>query len=168
MRSPSKEVFLQIIATHQKIINSVCSVYFPLTEDRKDVRQDIILQLWKSLPAFRNESKISTWIYKVSLNTVLSKIRNEKKFKVEESLSEAHFNDPAMSSLADDELQQLPHILKQVGGIDKAIIVLHLEGYNHKEIASMMSLTPTNISTRMNRIITRLKKIYKTKHYEHR
>jgi RNA polymerase sigma factor (sigma-70 family) len=168
MSSPSKEVFLQLIVTHQRIINSVCHIYFSQAEDRKDARQDIILQLWKSLPSFRNESQISTWIYKVSLNTALVKIRREKKFRDEESLSDVHFGNAVVPVFADDELQQLMHILKQVEGIDKAIIILHLEGYSHKEIAAMINLTPTNISTRMNRIIVKLRSIYKSKHYEHR
>src|SRR5262245_55789527 len=103
-----KTVFLEVIKMHQGIINSLCHVYYRLEEDRRDTRQDIILQLWRSFPTFRNECSISTWIYKVSLNTILSKIRKERRSVRQESLSDAH---EGIIAAADDTLQQLMQVI---------------------------------------------------------
>lgn len=161
MKSVSKEQFVQLIQEHQKIINSLCKIYYSSEEDQKDTRQDIILQLWKSIPNFRNECKISTWIYKVALNTILSKAKKEKRNIATEPIS----NDLESSSSVsfDDEVIQLQHIISLLNDVDKAVVVLFLEGYNHKEIAATLNFTETNISTRFNRIKIRLQKIYNTK-----
>jgi RNA polymerase sigma-70 factor (ECF subfamily) len=74
-----KQNFIRIIDSNQGIIKSLCKVYYISPEDQKDAFQDIILRLWKSFETFRGESEISTWIYRVSLNTLLSKARKEKK-----------------------------------------------------------------------------------------
>lgn len=158
-----KTVFLKVIKMHQGIINSLCHVYYRLEEDRRDTRQDIILQLWRSFDTFRNECSISTWIYKVSLNTILSKIRKEKRSVPKESLSDAH---EGITVAADDTLQQLMQVIHYLEGTDKAIVILHLEGYSHKETGSMLGFTETNISTRLNRIKVKLRELYNIKDHE--
>lgn len=158
-----KTVFLEVIKTHQGIINSLCNVYYRLEEDRRDTRQDIILQLWRSFPTFRHECGMSTWIYKVSLNTILSKIRKERRSVPQESLSDAH---EAIIAAADDTLQQLMQVIQYLGSTDKAIVILHLEGYSYKETGSMLGFSETNISTRLNRIRIKLREIYNIKDHE--
>jgi RNA polymerase sigma factor (sigma-70 family) len=162
-----KQIFLKLILENQGLISSVCRIYYNQEEDIKDVRQDIVFQLWKSLPMFRNECKVSTWIYRVAIQTILSKKRKEKRFHFERPISEADTNIPT-PPFADDDLQQLKHIIGQLEDIDKAIVVLYLEGYCHKEIAAIVKSTQTNISTRMNRIKTRLRNIYKASQHEYR
>lgn len=160
MRSPSKEQFVQLIQEHQNIITSLCKIYYAEEEDQKDTRQDILLQLWKSIPNFRNECKISTWIYKVALNTILSKAKKEKRNIATEPL--VNDFESSGSVFFDDEVKQLQHIISMLNHLDKAIVVLYLEGYSNKEIAATLNFTETNISTRFNRIKIRLQKIYKT------
>ncbi|WP_224995301.1 RNA polymerase sigma factor [Cesiribacter sp. SM1] len=161
-----KEHFVQMIREHQGIINSLCSLYYQHKEDQHDTRQDIILQLWKSFPSFRNQAKESTWIYKVGLHTIFSKLRKEKKWPKSESLEEIKAQNLSIEAPTDDDVQQLKQLIQCLQGLDKAIIVLHLEGYQHKEIASMLELTITNVSTRMNRIKTALRAKYKRGKYE--
>lgn len=168
MDAALKERFVQMIEAHQGLINSLCSLYYQQREDQHDARQDIILQLWKSFPAFRGESKVSTWIYKVGLHTILSKLRKEIKLPKSESLDGATALSVPTQPPADDEVQQLKQLLHSLQEVDKAIMVLHLEGYQNKEISSMLGLTPTNISTRMNRVKATLKEQYKSGRYEHR
>ena len=83
MKQIAKDHFVKIIEKHQGIILMLCRTYYPDRQDQEDIRQDIILQLWKSFPTFRNESKISTWIYKVALHTILYKIRSEQRKPVQ-------------------------------------------------------------------------------------
>lgn len=161
MKTALKVHFVQIVQEHQRIINSLCKIYYPEVEDQKDTRQDIILQLWKSYPFFRNESKISTWIYKVALNTILSKTKKEKREVLTVPISDKFENNLSMRN-GDDDVQQLQQIISLLHDVDKAIVILFLEGYNHKEIANTLSLTETNISTRFSRIKIRLQKLFKS------
>ncbi|MDN5204299.1 sigma-70 family RNA polymerase sigma factor [Fulvivirgaceae bacterium BMA10] len=161
-----KQDFLKVIDKHQGIIKSLCHIYYHDFEDQRDTRQDIILQLWKSFTSFRGESNISTWIYKVSLNTILSKIKKEKRRPRNESLSHLHENKPVPSLNADDDLQFLNQLIQSLKELDKAVIILYLEGYKNNEIAQLIGLTPSNIGTRMNRIKATLKSKFRIYHYD--
>lgn len=163
-----KKDFLKVIDGHQGIINSLCKVYYHDFEDQKDTRQDIILQLWKSFSSFRGESSISTWIYKVCLNTILSKVKKEKRRPQEENLNLLHENKVQTIPNSDDDLQLLNQIIQSLKDLDKAVVILYLEGYKNHEIAQLIGLTPSNISTRMNRIKKALKVQYKIHHHEFR
>jgi RNA polymerase sigma-70 factor, ECF subfamily len=154
--------FVQVVKENQGIITSICRLYYSDDEDIKDARQDIILQLWKSFHTFRGDSKISTWIYRIALNTVIAKVRTERKNKTYEPLSDYHINSETSFVCSDDDIQQLLFLVNRLEATDKAVIILHFEGYSNKEIAETLKLTTTNISTRMNRIKTKLKETFKT------
>lgn len=159
-----KRNFIRIVESNQGIIKSLCNAYYTSYEDQKDVFQDIVLQLWKSFETFRGESEIGTWIYRVSLNTILAKVRKAKKKIATESMScpELKFS----NAMADDDTEILNIVLQFLKGLDKAIVILYLEGYKNKEISQILSLTPTNVSTRLNRVKAELKAKFKTRHYE--
>lgn len=152
---PQKRDFVRIIDSNQGIITSLCKAYYTGADDQKDVFQDIVLQLWKSFGSFRGESKISTWIYRVSLNTILSKVRNEKKKIAIESISASEIK--FAKAAADSDTEFLYVVLRYLKDVDKAIVSLYLEGYKTKEISQMLNLTSTNVSTRLSRVITELK-----------
>lgn len=158
-----KKNFVRIINNSRGIIRSLCKVYYSKTEDQKDAFQDVVLQLWKSFDSFRGESEINTWIYRVSLNTILTKIRKDKKSIAAEPIDSTHFY--ISNAKADDNFELLSIIIQSLKDIDKAIVVLHLEGYRNKEISEMLGLSSTNISTRFNRIKSELiKKFNKKSH----
>lgn len=150
-----KQHFIQLVNEHRGTIRSLCKAYYRSDEDQKDAFQDVVLQLWKSFDSFRGESNISTWIYRVSLNTIFSKIRGNKKSISAESIETAHFD--ISSARSDDHLELLNLIVQSLKEVDKAIVLLYLEGYQNKEIADILKLTPTNVSTRFNRIKSQLK-----------
>ncbi|MCG8331157.1 MAG: sigma-70 family RNA polymerase sigma factor [Chitinophagales bacterium] len=150
-----KQNFIQIINENRGAIRSLCKIYYGSNEDQKDAFQDVILQLWKSFDTFRGESEISTWIYRVSLNTILSKIKREKKSVRVEPIDVHHFH--LSNAKADDHVELLFMIIQSLKDIDKAIVVLHLEGYQNKEIAEILNISPTNVSTRFNRVKSQLK-----------
>jgi RNA polymerase sigma-70 factor, ECF subfamily len=135
-------------------------------EDQKDVFQDIILQLWKSFETFRGESEISTWIYRVSLNTILAKVRKEKKKITTQAISSSELT--FSNAVADDDTELLNLVLQSLKRLDKAIVILYLEGYKNKEISQILNLTPTNVSTRLSRVKAELKAKLKNQHYEFR
>jgi RNA polymerase sigma-70 factor, ECF subfamily len=153
--------FIQVVNENRGIIRSLCRVYYGRNEDQKDAFQDVILELWKSFDTFRGESKISTWIYRVSFNTILNKIRRDKKSVSVESIDTPHFY--ISDFKADDHVELLSIIIQSLKDIDKAIVVLYLEGYRNMEIAEILKLTPTNVATRFNRIKSLLKMKFNNK-----
>ena len=148
------------------MIRSLCNIYYNNNEDRKDAFQDIVLQLWKAFDTFRGGSKISTWIYRVGINTILTKKRRDKKSICTRPLELSHHN--ICTGNADDNLELLYMIIQSLKDIEKAIVLLYLEGYRSKEIAEILKISPSNVTTRFNRIKSQLimkfnKKSYATK-----
>ena len=101
---------------------------------------------------------MSTWIYRVSLNTILTKIRkNKNSIQVLEIES---VDDPSLSAHGDDDVEFLKLIMTSLNDLDKGILILHLEGYCNREIAEILKISPSNVSTRFNRVKAHLKKKY--------
>jgi RNA polymerase sigma-70 factor, ECF subfamily len=159
-----KRNFIGIVDTNKGIIKSLCRAYYVSPEDQKDAFQDIVLQLWRSFETFRGESEISTWIYRVSLNTLFSKIRTEKRKIATESIGASELS--ISMAMADGDMELLHIVIQSLKNLDKAIVILFLEGYKNSEISQILGLTPTNISTRLNRVRAELKTKFK-KHHHH-
>lgn len=159
-----KRNFIRIIDANQGIIKSLCKAYYQSADDQKDAFQDIVLQLWKSFETFRGESEIGTWIYRVSLNTVLTKVRNEKRKIATESIGALELS--ISTAMADGDLELLHNVIQSLKDLDKAIVILYLEGYKNKEIAHLLNLTTTNVSTRLNRVRAELKAKFEKQQYE--
>lgn len=158
-----KHHFIQIIDQNRGTIRSLCQVYYASPEDQKDAFQDIVLQLWKSFDSFEGKSQVSTWIYRVGLNTLLSKRRKEQPPTAFASIDVYH--QQLQSGIADDDLELLHQVIQTLKDVDKALVVLHLEGYKNKEIATMLELSATNVATRFNRIKALLKTKFNTNTY---
>lgn len=161
MKDPPRKAFVKLIQDHQGIIQTICSVYYRTAEDRQDARQNIILQLWKAYPTFRAQAKISTWIYKVALNTVLANLRHESRQPQRLPLTE-QTPLPAVLPPVDDDLQQLHQLINLLGDDEKALVILYLEGYRNNEIAEILSITISNVSTRLYRIKNKIRQLYKS------
>ncbi|MEM0992163.1 MAG: sigma-70 family RNA polymerase sigma factor [Bacteroidota bacterium] len=160
MNTQQQEDFVAVVAQHQAIINNLCRLYYPDVEDQRDTRQDIILQLWKSFASFKGESQWSTWIYRVSLNTILGKIRKQKR-QIDTTTTKLPNDQAAHLPIgADDDIQLLRTIIDGLEEADKAVVILHLEGYKNKEIATLLNISASNVSTRLHRIKTKLKHQY--------
>ncbi len=164
MQSSLKHTFIRLIQSHQGILNSICNVYFKTIDERKDARQEIILQLWKSYPTFRGDAKPSTWIYRVALNTVLNLVK--KKQKEPDTHDLEALNNLIIPPLLDDDIQQLKQLISRLNQADKALVILYLEGYRHEEIGQTLDISVTNVSTRLNRIKEKLRTLYKKYNHE--
>ncbi|CAG4992867.1 hypothetical protein DYBT9275_01057 [Dyadobacter sp. CECT 9275] len=124
MNSRLQEDFIRTIREYQGVISSICLAYYSVPEDVKDARQDVILQLWRSFPTFRGEAKISTWVYRVTLNTILAKRKREVRRTVSESLSETHLNSiPEPLSRDIEDTQELALLISHLDDNDKAVIL---------------------------------------------
>ena len=143
-----QQEFLDHIQTHSGIIHKVISLYVDVPEDRQDLYQEVLLQAWKSYPKFRKESRFSTWLYRVALNTVLTFQRKNQK-KLEDTTSE-------LPQTADNESQETSEMLyaeiKRLNEIDRMIITLHLEGYKNGEISEITGLKINHVNVKLHRI----------------
>jgi RNA polymerase sigma factor (sigma-70 family) len=159
--------FTDLINKHRRIIYKVCHVYGYERDYLEDLFQEIVLQLWKSFPSFRNEAQVSTWMYKVALNTAISHFRKEVKKPKSEALTSSEFQIPDMGGFADDEsLTQLKTAIGKLSKIEKALIMLYLEEKSYQEISEIVGITLSNVGVKINRIKAKLEKIIKSDSYE--
>ena len=156
-----KDKFISVIKKNRNLIFKICYSYCHDPEDRKDLEQEILIQLWKSFEKFDGRVKISTWFYRIALNTAISFYRNNNKHRnnmlaIDESII-------SLSSLEYDlELNENINLLYQfinkLNKMDKALILLYLEENKYKDIADILGITETNVATKINRIKMALKK----------
>lgn len=151
--------FLQIITENQGIIHKVCSIYCDLEEDRRDLFQEILVQLWKSYPSFRSESKFSTWMYRVALNTAITSFKKDKRQPDKSGVSYENLQlaEELYDSGAEDQIKMLNQAVSQLTGIEKSIILLFLEDKKYEEIAEITGITQNYVRVKMNRIKKKLK-----------
>jgi RNA polymerase sigma-70 factor (ECF subfamily) len=154
-----KEKFLNLVEMHQGIIHKILSIYTYNVEDREDLLQEIMLQLWKSFPGFLEKAAFSTWMYKVALNTALLHKRKKMKEKYTvDALIESRAQQIGLSK--DDTTISLYMAIDQLGPIDKAIALLYLEQKSYQEIENILGMKKNNIGVRISRIKDKLKKIF--------
>lgn len=129
-------------------------------EARNDLFQEIVLQLWKSFPSFRGEAKITTWMYRIALNTAISGFRKQTRLVKTEDLQEVHMNiSDTWSDDQEENFQRLQWAIRQLGEIEKAMIMMALEEIPYDEIAETIGITQNNVRVRMNRIREKLRKL---------
>jgi RNA polymerase sigma-70 factor (ECF subfamily) len=145
--------FITLVKEHQGLIHKVCILYETDKEARNDLFQEIVLQLWKSFHTFRGESKITTWMYRIALNTAISGLRKlGRKIKTEE-LDDYHLNiSDTSDDHQEDELQKLHWAIRQLTEIERAMIMMALDEVPYDEIAETIGITQNNVRVRMNRI----------------
>jgi RNA polymerase sigma factor (sigma-70 family) len=145
--------FIEIIKAHEALIYKIARLYANTRDGRQDLYQDIVYQLWKSFSSFRGESKISTWMYRIALNTSIGYLNKEKRTTGHQPIDETLLNrtDPA-DTLKEEQIEALYANIKTLGTMDTAIIFLYLEAKTYEEMAEITGLSATNIGTRLGRI----------------
>ena len=150
------ENFLELIEENKKLIYKVSHMFSDKDIDRNDLFQEIIVNLWKAYPTFKGHSKISTWIYRIAINTAVSQLRDFEKKNNHIQYTNMIPQVPEDSGF-NELLEQLYTAIKKLGKLDRAIILLQLEGYSYEEIAEIMGLSKTNVATKINRVKLKLK-----------
>lgn len=155
-----EQEFIERVKHSQGVIHKVCNIYAMDEEHRKDLFQEILIQLWKSYPSFKGQAKFSTWMYKVSLNVAIQYLRKQKKKPNEVELSSNFNNLPdQIKEEENDEKKQLLHqAIHQLNKIEKAIIMLYLEEKGYDEIAEIIGISQNYVRVKMARIRQKLKK----------
>lgn len=151
-----ENAFLSIVKDNNGIIHKICRLYRNSKEDREDLFQEIIFQLWKAYPSFKENAKISTWLYRVALNTAVATYRKKTPSIDYVPILPDYSND---KHEPDDRQEQLFAVIKQLNESDKAILTLYFEELSHKEIAEVIGITENNVSVKMNRIKGKIQKL---------
>jgi len=160
-KQAEKDQFSYLIEQNKKLIFKVCNAYCHDFEDRKDLVQEVIIQLWQSFGKYDNKYKLSTWMYRIALNTAISHYRTDRKRKsntisINENLID--FPDENDSPELDSNVAQLYEFINQFDELNKALMILYLDNNSYKDIADVLGITETNVATKINRIKQQLKK----------
>jgi RNA polymerase sigma-70 factor (ECF subfamily) len=157
---PIEQAFLTVIREYERVIYKVCYLYTTPNATLNDLYQEVVLNLWRAYPKFRRECKVSTWIYRIALNTCISFLRKEKNLPEVVALN-LHIDRTEEPDETQVMLKQLYELINRLGQLDKSIILLYLEEKNYEEIAEITGLTLTNVATRISRIKVKLKAMNK-------
>lgn len=161
-----QEQFLHILEKNIGMIIKISRAYTKVRQDREDLVNDITLELWKSFKHFKGDSKISTWIYRVALNTSMNYKRKKKNVSLFSSVNDLKETDTYSWLLEEDtssELEVLYNCIDELNEINKAIILLYLDGNSHDEISEIMGISKTNVGTRISRIKEQIKNLATSK-----
>ncbi|MCX6239976.1 MAG: RNA polymerase sigma factor [Bacteroidia bacterium] len=147
-----KEEFLEILSNYQGILHKVNLIYFRNKADREDNFQEIIYQLWKSFPGLQNRNSIGSWIYAVSINTSISRLKKESRIEYREKLPDSIDKFDLIEELSFNEnFRMLLQAIYNMNEIDKSIMLLYLEEKSYDEIAEIIGISKSNVGVRINR-----------------
>ncbi|MBL1409602.1 RNA polymerase sigma factor [Sphingobacterium faecale] len=156
----NKEIeFVGLLEQHQNVLHKICKLYASDLDTHKDLFQEMVIQLWRSYPTFKGDSKFTTWAYRVALNTAISLYRGKKR-KIttvdwDNSLQNICYEeyDPAQ----EEKLKTLYGAVRQLNDIEKALVYMYLEDKDYTEISETLGISEVNARVKMNRIKTKLK-----------
>jgi len=160
---------VKLVQEHRSLLYKVCRIYCFTEADRQDLFQEMVIQLWRSYPTFRGESKFSTWLYRIALNTAISDLRRQNRRPSTTSTDDI----PPPPSLPDmtwpgeeqEQLQQLYTAINKLSDVEKALVMLYLEDKSYEEMEEIMGINQNNLRVKMNRIREKLRKMTKEATY---
>lgn len=144
----SEKEFLSSLEVHQNIIYKLVHLYAVSEEDKKDLYQEIVLQAWKSFPAFRREAKFSTWLYRLCLNTIFTLQRKTAKIDYTDTLQ---YEAKLVTTNPSDEKERLYKAIRTLPETERAILSLHLDGYDNREVAELLGITANSVGVKLHR-----------------
>lgn len=154
-----KETFIKAIKDNERLILKIASVYTNNADDKADLVQEIIYQLWKSFDTFKEQASLSTWLYRVALNVAIYQLKISKKrvetIPIDEQL--LNYQDEDTSAI-EQKWEAFRQQIEALNLLDKAIIMLYLDNKSHDEIAEIVGISTSNVGTKMQRIKEKLRK----------
>jgi RNA polymerase sigma factor (sigma-70 family) len=156
--------FEGIIREHELLIWKVCRIYTRADADASDLFQEIVIQLWKSYTNFRGESKFTTWLYRVAINTAISGLRKKKDFisSYEPARLPVHLPEPA-NGHQDEQMEEMYQAIGRLNEVEKAVVMLYLDDKSYEEMEDIMGMSQGNLRVKMNRIREKLRQLTKNK-----
>ena len=158
-----KEQFSSLITSNEGLILKVCNMYCNSKEDREDLFQDIVLQLWRAYPTFRGDAKVSTWMYRIAINNAITRLRKETKREKFTDLNNEALNVRAEETVIDEKAAIMYEAIKKLTEVERALSMLYLENCSYKEIAEVLGLSETNVGFKLNKLKSKLKSLVNTR-----
>lgn len=162
--------FVEIIKNNKRIIYKVVNTYCSDSDDKKDLEQEIIIQLWKCFQSYNAQFKLSTWIYRIAMNVSISFYRSNLNRKSRTtSINESIFQEIESSNDAVEENEHrrlLNTFIQQLDEFNRGILILYLEDYNYREIAEIVGISESNVGTKINRIKKKMQEKFSTLNQE--
>jgi RNA polymerase sigma factor (sigma-70 family) len=153
-----KDIFISALKENEGFIYKIASVYTNNTEDRNDLVQEIIYQLWKSFDNFQQKSSLSTWIYRVALNVALYQLKLSKKKVLTIPIDERFINSAEIDNNENEEKWKIfKEQIDSLNLLDKGIVMLYLDNKSYDEIAEIIGISKSNVGTKILRIKEKLK-----------
>lgn len=150
----SQKQFIERVQECKGLINKILFLYTDREEDRKDLRQEILSEAWRSYPKFREDAEFSTWLYRVGLNVAITSLHKRKRRPESKPFDSRSRSTRPKTGHKDELLHQILGLLKPV---EKSIILLLIDGFSNPEIADILGLSHSNTRVKIHRIRTKLK-----------
>jgi len=160
-----KKIFEEWLSQHKALIFKIVRSYAFMDMDQDDLFQEIIIQVWHSIPAFRRESSVTTWLYRISLNTAIKWTKKERKHYQSETMDGVKHILEESRIRTDERLTWLYEEIYKLDEIDRSVTLLLLDGFSYKEMASILGITESNVGVKINRIKKQL--ISKSQKHDH-
>ena len=159
-KTATPDKFVGLLEENRKIVYKVATTYTRNRADREDLAQEIVVQLWRSFDRFDEGYRFSTWMYRVALNVAISFYRREnRRSRSEVSAENAVLEVASLASEPkemDDEIQLLRQLIEQLDELDRAVIILYLDGHPYSTISEILGISETNVGTKISRIKLKL------------
>lgn len=168
MSSQTETAFLKLVNQHKGILYKASRIYADSLEDREDLQQEILIQLWKSYQTFKGNSVFSTWMYRVAINTAITYLKKEKQRTSNQTDVPHHFEvqNEDYNPAKDKQLEVFYSAVQELKALEKAIIFYFMEGMSHKEIGENLGLSEVNARVKLNRTKEKIQQIIKKSGYE--
>lgn len=160
MAVQKQQIFLESIESNRGIIYRICKLYEDDVVFQEDLFQEIVLQAWKAFGRFRGDSKFSTWLYRVALNTAITYLKKDKRRVEKNSLSISTILQ-IKSEENEEEKEQIESLYKaiaQLNKIEKALVILYLEDKSYEEISEILGISVSNVGAKLSRVRNLLRK----------
>ena len=160
MKKERETIFLNALEENQEKLFRVCSMYSNDHEDAKDLFQEVLVHIWRSMSTFKGNSSLSTWMFRIALNVCLrfksKHTKNQHRFIRLDSLTIENFGSEDRSGTENEKLTSLRKCVKKLNEGDKAIVTLYLEGLAYREISSILGVSENNVAVKVKRIKSKL------------
>ncbi|HEY1881780.1 MAG TPA: RNA polymerase sigma factor [Candidatus Cybelea sp.] len=157
----AQQTFVERLDRHPAILHKISSAYCGEPAGREDLRQEIVVQLWRSYPRFDERMAFSTWMYRVALNVAISYARRQRRTNARVELAEPAIIETLSASPAapqDERIERVLAFVNELDELNRALMLLYLDDYPHAEIATILGISQSNVATKISRIKERLKR----------
>lgn len=150
--------FLELVNKHQPVIHKVCRMYADNADDRQDLFQETLYQLWRSYPSFKGRSNFGTWMYRIALNTAITALRRQGRkpehVEVDDDIEQTLISHETLGEAQRTNL--LNRAIQTLNPIERALVMLYLENLSYKEMSEILGLSENNVGVKLNRLKTKL------------